>query len=597
VLVIGVAAPLGYIGLTAIKGLWEANRRQVDESVQKQAQLTAVAFEQWVEAQREPLTTLASRIDDPDTDRETIREMIASAVSARPHWAGLRVVGADGRTVASNSEDAPEIPAEIVARLLSQTRDAVWAVKSDWTRGPSDSALVIAVPLEDGGALFSQVHLPTWSQSFMKQVELPDETIMAVLGPQWHVLFYRGAGAGGYLGMDLSESAFIDALAGRKRAVVELESPLDGKRRVYGLASAGGSGAVVLVGVPSEALYRPVRHEIVRYSFLSALALLLVLAVTLVLSRSIARPMRRLAEAARAFGEGDLESRAPAGSGGEIEALGRAFNAMADRIQKREHKLAELNQLKSDFVSGVSHELRTPLTTIKTLTRVLLRTKVDERERREYLETVASECDREINLVLNLLDLSRIEAGTFDVPIRPVNVLEVIRGCFEIERYGAEARGHRFQIDVEGDLPRALADRTALRRVLCSLVENAVKYTPDGGEITLAAASQGADVRISVIDNGIGIAEEDLPRIFGKFYRGRRTASNSDAPEAAETAVTPGVGLGLYLARTIVEGVGGRITAENRPGGGSRFDIVLPAELADDAVETPHDYVKAITHR
>ena len=129
--------------------------------------------------------------------------------------------------------------------------------------------------------------------------------------------------------------------------------------------------------------------------------------------------MRRLTEAARRFGAGELTARAIYSSSGEIEDLRKSFNSMAAQIEKREARLEEGDQLKSDFVSGVSHEMRTPLTTIKTLTRVLERGNLSESERRQFLQTIAAECDRQIDLVLNLLDLSRIEAGTFARPNRP----------------------------------------------------------------------------------------------------------------------------------------------------------------------------------
>jgi signal transduction histidine kinase len=252
---------------------------------------------------------------------------------------------------------------------------------------------------------------------------------------------------------------------------------------------------------------------------------------------------------------------------------------MAAKIKEREARLAELDRLKSDFVSGVSHEMRTPLTTIKTLTRVLLRSNISEVEKREYLETIAAECDRQIDLVLNLLDLSRIEAGTFNVALARVDVGRVVEACIAIERHSAEARNHRLEADVSDDLPPVLGDRVALRRVLCGIIENSIKYMPDGGRVVIKAYCEQDEVAIAISDSGPGILAEDLPHIFEKFHRGQQVApalSGTRIGEMVESNEAPGVGLGLYLARTVIEEIGGRIAVESKLGLGSTFTIYLP---------------------
>jgi signal transduction histidine kinase len=256
---------------------------------------------------------------------------------------------------------------------------------------------------------------------------------------------------------------------------------------------------------------------------------------------------------------------------------------MAGQIAEREERLKELDRLKSEFVSSVSHELRTPLTTIKTLTHVLQRDDPTEAERQEYLETIAAECDRQIDLVLNLLDLSRIESGAYKVSLSRVNVASVINTCLLTERHATEVRGQTLTSDLPDALPDALADPAALRRVLCSLIENAIKYTPDGGQITVRASRADDHVAISVVDNGCGINRQDMSHVFEKFYRGRPAADNGASNASPEEfAETPGVGLGLYLARTIVEHLGGRITVENNAEGGATFTIYLPAWLGEE---------------
>jgi signal transduction histidine kinase len=264
---------------------------------------------------------------------------------------------------------------------------------------------------------------------------------------------------------------------------------------------------------------------------------------------------------------------------------------MAARIAEREERLKELDKLKSEFVSSVSHELRTPLTTIKTLTRVLQRGGQSEEERREYLETIAAECDRQIDLVLNLLDLSRIESGAYRVRRARVNPAELLVACARVEAHAAEAHGLTLDLSLPAEVPHTFADREALRRVVCSLIENAVKYTPAGGRVRVgagASAVRGA-VDITVKDNGVGILAEDLPLVFEKFFRGRPAASSrgerDPADFSSEYVEAPGVGLGLYLARSIVNQLGGSIAVESPPPGetrGTAFTVRLPVWSEED---------------
>jgi signal transduction histidine kinase/DNA-binding NarL/FixJ family response regulator len=219
------------------------------------------------------------------------------------------------------------------------------------------------------------------------------------------------------------------------------------------------------------------------------------------------------------------------------------------------------SRVKDELLAAVSHELRTPLTTIKTLTRVLQRREMTDEEREEYLTDIASECDREIDLVLNLLDLSRIRAGGVQIRLQPVAVADVIGACEKLVRGDAEKHNHHLVVAVAEDLPPVRADHSALRRALCAIAENAIKYTSDVGRVTMRAhARRPATVVIEIEDNGRGIPEKDLPRIFEKFYRGGNSGGGAQ-PGAEEV---PGIGLGLNLAKVLIEGMNGEIAVESR---------------------------------
>ena len=252
-----------------------------------------------------------------------------------------------------------------------------------------------------------------------------------------------------------------------------------------------------------------------------------------------------------------------------ISSLSAAREEALAREQVARRDAEAANAVKDEFLAAVSHELRTPLTTIKTLTRVLLRKETTPDERLEYLGDIASECDRQIDLVNNLLDLTRIRAGGVPLEPRRVEIGEVVEACERIQRVEAAERGHGFEVMVAPGLPPVCADRAALRRALSSVVENAIKYTPEGGRVTIAAREAGDGwVAVDVADTGRGIRPEDAPQIFDRFFRG-------GAPDPSEHEV-PGIGLGLYLARVLVEGMGGTITARSAPGEGSVFTIRVP---------------------
>ena len=279
-------------------------------------------------------------------------------------------------------------------------------------------------------------------------------------------------------------------------------------------------------------------------------------------------------------------------------------------------ELEHASRAKDEFLQMVSHEFRTPLTTIKTLVRVLKHDGESEADRQKHLDTIASETDRQIDMILNLLDVSRLEEGDVDLKHEPIDINRVLYSCDKIERPAAEAREQTLTIEQNQSLPQAAGDEKAIRRALCTIVENAIKYTPEGGMITVTArhvtrlASKMNDdsdrqiaeklfgdlpkqmdfsgggtpaieeISVIVCDTGRGILPADIPRIFQKFFRGAKPHSDSSTDgtpdDAAGKAETPGVGLGLYLAKRLIVTLDGRITVNSEVGRGSCFTVFLP---------------------
>ena len=592
---IGIAVPLIVVGLVMLWALWQESRRELNHSIEEQSQLAAVAFEKWIDGQRQPLSTLAAMVGEIPRGPFPFEGRLSYMLQTRPQWLDLRIVDERGEPLLLQPSDSTALPVEVRETLQNEVRRRnSWAVVTDWSRSERHPILALAVPVANGGMIVARIEGAAIGELF-RDIELPEGAVIAVFDSHRRVL-YRSSTENTYLGTDRSDSPLFIPLNTQSKAVVETMSPYDGVKRIYGLVLVRSTDCVVAIGIPSSTLYSPARRQISRYLIFSVIALLCAIAAAILIAQNIARPILKLSNAAKQFGRGELKARANLKDRGELEQLGAAFDEMAQSIETRTLRFAELDRLKSEFVGSVSHELRTPLTTIKTLTRVLLRGGESQEERREYLETIAAECDRQIDLVLNLLDLSRIEAGAFTVSRAKVDVGEILTNCAAIERQAASIRSHDLCVDLPPGKLLALADANALRRVLCSLVENSIKYTPDGGRISLSAEPEGDEVIIRISDTGCGIEDSDIPHVFDKFYRGRPSTlgkrSNGDAARGGEA---PGIGLGLYLARATIEELGGRICIEASDHRGTTVAVRLPMFL-DSEQQKEDRLVQVSTH-
>ncbi|WP_299028026.1 ATP-binding protein [uncultured Thermanaerothrix sp.] len=228
-------------------------------------------------------------------------------------------------------------------------------------------------------------------------------------------------------------------------------------------------------------------------------------------------------------------------------------------------RVRRLETVRRDFISNVSHELRTPLATLKALTETLQEGALeDPLMARRFLEQMDKEIDNMTQLVRELLELSRIESGKVPLNRQPVSPLSLLESAASRMRLQAERVGLTLDVHADSTLPMVLADRERIEQVLINLLHNAIKFTPPGGRIDLAAQMGESEVIFSVKDTGVGISSEALPRIFERFYKADQSRSGG------------GTGLGLSIARHTVEAHGGRIWAESEINRGSTFFFSLP---------------------
>jgi two-component system sensor histidine kinase GlrK len=289
--------------------------------------------------------------------------------------------------------------------------------------------------------------------------------------------------------------------------------------------------------------------------------LLAIVLMSWLITRSVTRPIAALKSRTKEIAAGRFEGCVEVGSPPEIAELAAAFNLMCDRLK-------ELDRMKSDFYAAMSHELRTPLTSIKEGTGLLLDGVGGEttEKQRKLLAILAEESNRLIGVVNSLLDLSKIEAGMMTYRFEPAHVDPLIRQAIAEITPLAEAKQIRLESALEASLPTARLDRERILQVLRNLVGNAVKFTPKGGYVRVAARRANGKLEVSVKDSGPGIPAEHLTTIFDKFRQGNHNGGPG----------RQGTGLGLAIAKNVIASQGGKIWAQSELGQGSTFIFSLP---------------------
>jgi signal transduction histidine kinase len=285
------------------------------------------------------------------------------------------------------------------------------------------------------------------------------------------------------------------------------------------------------------------------------------------LINSMRAPLGRLVEGARRLAGGNLRTRVEVGGPVEIATLGRAFNEMANSLERDARERDRVEQMKDDFVLTVSHELRTPVTVVKGFAEMLTQQPGSLNSRQlEAAEVIADSAGQLQKMINDLLDLARSDAGKLRIEPEPTSVRALV------QRVGRQMRPHfaekdqRLTVSVEKDLPDVNADPDRIAQVLANLLTNANKYSPEEAAVRLEANRVGDEIEFSVSDNGRGMAKDELEHVFDRFWRA----------ESGETQSVGGTGLGLAIAKSLVELHGGAISATSSPGQGATFRFVLP---------------------
>ncbi len=306
-----------------------------------------------------------------------------------------------------------------------------------------------------------------------------------------------------------------------------------------------------------------------------AISVFLVLLFGVELSRAVAHPVRRVSEAAKHVAAGDLSVRIPERGPAEVYDLSAAFNEMAISLERNKQELEDQNRqlreserLRNELISVISHEVRTPLACVLGYASLLQTRPVDDETREKYLSIISDEARRLEGLVSELVDVRRIEEGRLELEMEAFDLGTLLEE--QVRSFSHRSERHTIDFEPGSSALEVRADRGRIAQVIANLLGNAIKYSPDGGQVTVEAGIRRGKVRVSVRDQGIGIPESARSRIFTKFFRGEAGAGGIG-----------GMGLGLAVSREIVEAHGGRMGFDTTVGGGSVFWFELaPATSA-----------------
>jgi signal transduction histidine kinase len=296
-----------------------------------------------------------------------------------------------------------------------------------------------------------------------------------------------------------------------------------------------------------------------KYFFLTFfLSLFTALGTSLIFIGNLMKPIARIRDTAARIAQGDLESRVVYDSNDELGDLSTTINHMSEELKK-------LEQARSEFLGNVSHELKTPLTIIKGFVITLQGTPSIPEDWGHSLELIDRETDRLTRLVNELLELTRLRSGRIALHFSPCLVDELLGSVIRQMDARAREAGISLELTCQEGIPPINADNDRLKEIMINLIDNAIKYTAGEGSVTVAACAAAGNLEISVSDRGPGIAEEEIPFLFERFFRGTMRGKKVE-----------GTGLGLAIVKEITEAHGGRITVMSSLGEGTVFTLILP---------------------
>ena len=374
--------------------------------------------------------------------------------------------------------------------------------------------------------------------------------------PAVALLLAVAGGGSGLLALALIRPAVLGRLGGVRAQLVG--AGLVGSLLLLGMMLAGAR-AMFISG-----------HDLSLLLTMLTFAAVLSVGFNLLCARPLASRIERVRKGTARIAAGELESEIQVDGQDEVAGLAADFNRMARALEEAAEREREMEKARRDLIAAVSHDLRTPLASTRALIEAIADgVAADQQTRERYLSSASRELEHLSRLVDDLFELARIDAGILQLSLEEISLHDLISDTISSFQPQAECRGVRLVGEVSGDVDPVLANPPRLQRVLHNLLSNALRHTPPDGTVALRAQPRGTDVQVEVADTGEGIAAEDLPRVFERSFRAERSRTRAEKEDA------PGAGLGLAIARGLIEAHGGAMSVESDLGRGSRFRFTL----------------------
>ncbi|MGN1059269.1 MAG: sensor histidine kinase [Clostridia bacterium] len=398
-------------------------------------------------------------------------------------------------------------------------------------------------------------------------LSLSSDTFIAVLNTDGEVI----AATSDHGSVSIRQEFYSDVMKGQRvRYIGTLGGVFNAPTLTVGIPIQFNGNSVfggIFVSLPVPEIHQLRSGVLQIFLFPAMLVLAVMLVIIYTMSVRITKPLKTLNNAAKAIADGHFEKRVHLNESNEIGELGDSFNQMADSIQ-------QLENMRRSFVANVSHDLRTPMTTITGFVEGILDGTIPPEKQKQYLTIVLDETKRLSRLVTDLLDISKMEQGSFTLDIREFDINEMIRlSVIKLEKRFTEKNIH-LTVNFQAESQRVLADKDSIQRVLTNLMDNAIKFTGENGFIDIRTGLTDRNkVFVTIQNSGIGIDSEDLKHVFDRFYKTDKSRSLDKN----------GTGLGLYIVKNIIKSHGETVWAESEPDEFTRFNFTLePAKTSGD---------------
>ena len=533
------------------------------------------------------LEFMATRRELQNLDGERCSELVKGLTSMDPLLANVGAVDLDGNPLCLSvvSKTRPRSYKDVDWFKEALTREGAFLSKpflGDISRRPIAN---LVVPLRSPaghriGFLGAAIDLRVLAELLLSPDGLPPNSNLTLIGADGTIVA-RNPEIAGALGSKVPTDT--DTNLPRNQLSSFVGTGVDGVMRVYARSPLTHFGLKVGAGVPVESIAAISRETLLRSLLAVFAAIALGVIVAAWAARRLSAPLKSLITSTRALAAGETRSRADEELPGEFGALAVEFNRMLDAREavqslKASQASAEAaNQAKSEFLAHISHEIRTPMNAVIGLVRLLLRTDLTPKQA-QYLDKTRQAADTLLELIDNVLDVSKIEAGKLQLEARAFRLRDVVASVSSIIEHRAHLRGLDFHVEVAADVPATLVgDSQRFAQVLVNLCGNGVKFTNAGQvSVDIAVASsteRTVSLRVSVSDTGIGMTPEQMQRLFQPFAQA----------DPSTTRRFGGTGLGLAICRQLVELMNGSISVQSEAGRGSTFLFIVEFGRAESA--------------